>query len=227
MATKASTNSKQCEKGHIMDPTWASCPYCDAEKRSRQQTKRAPTPQASDSPGKGPVTRYYDAPSKESTRRPDKTRMMGPRHEIPPERGRRIVAVLVTYKSPHEHEGRVFPIYEGRNAIGADKSECDICIDDRQMSRKHASIRYLHGNFEIVDHDTMNGVNVNGTWIPILHGYPLENYAKIITGETEWTFITTAIPGQSKTDTKRPEKETETVTESESESHPKPRTRLK
>src|SRR5262249_31533462 len=37
---------RKCPKGHSMDPSWDSCPYCEAEERSRSRTlvpgKRCP-----------------------------------------------------------------------------------------------------------------------------------------------------------------------------------------
>jgi hypothetical protein len=212
MASKASTHGRQCENNpdHWLDPTWTTCPYCEAEKRSKQQTKVAQSSNTTGSQRKNPTV---VSPGPDSTQKSkSKTKVMpgqgSERAYIPPVKGKRLVAVLVTYKSPHEHEGRVYPIYEGKTLISA-LEPCDILIDDNQMSDKHTSIRYLHGKFEIIDNHSTNGVNVNGEWIPDLQGYPLENYAKIITGQTEWTFIITAISGPPDVKTQQPEKEPE------------------
>lgn len=33
--------SRKCPKGHVMDPNWDSCPYCEAQERSNQKTSAA------------------------------------------------------------------------------------------------------------------------------------------------------------------------------------------
>jgi DNA-binding winged helix-turn-helix (wHTH) protein len=45
--------------------------------------------------------------------------------------------------------------------IGRDKT-CDIIIDDRQVSRRHARLRQVDGGFELEDLGSKNGTHVNG-----------------------------------------------------------------
>jgi hypothetical protein len=206
MAIKASTHGRQCEKNpnHWLDPTWDTCPYCEAEKRAKQRTH---TDQSSAVSGSQRNPTLVSGSSHENTRRgtkvmPDQGSPKG--NGPPPARGKRIVAVLVTYNRRDRPEGSLFHIHEGRNYIGAgniasETSErpCDILIEeDKEMSGEHSLILYQQGTFQIVDKETTNGTFVNGNLIPTLQGYRLENYAKITTGKTIWTFIIIAPSGK-------------------------------
>ena len=46
--------------------------------------------------------------------------------------------------------------------IGRDAS-CEIMIPDRQVSRRHATLRRVEGGFELVDLGSKNGTHLNGT----------------------------------------------------------------
>lgn len=46
-------------------------------------------------------------------------------------------------------------------AIGRDLT-CDVCLSDRQVSRRHASIRRTAGSYVLVDNGSKNGTWVNG-----------------------------------------------------------------
>lgn len=199
MATKASTHGRQCEKNpdHWLDPTWDTCPYCEAEKRAKQRTHTGPSSAASGS--KRSSTRV----SSDSRQKPPKRTKVMPnqasskQYQSPPVKGKRIVGVLVSYNRPGMPEGSLFTIREGRNYIGAEniaseapERPCDILIEeDVEMSGEHALILYQQGTFQIVDKETTNGTWVNDELIPTLQGNRLENYAKIKTGKTIWTFI--------------------------------------
>ncbi len=97
----------------------------------------------------------------------------------------RLIGFLVTYSwAP---EGQVFPLREGLNRIGA-APECEVSVpEDDALSSIHASIRF-RSRFLINDLDSRNGTLVNGTALDESY-LRVENYARIQTGKTVWTFI--------------------------------------
>jgi hypothetical protein len=99
---------------------------------------------------------------------------------------RKIVGVLITYS--WQDQGQVFPVLEGRNLIGKDPNQCDICVpQDQTLSAVNTFITYRR-HFIIGDKVSMSGTDVNGE--PIETEFvPLHNYAKIRTGSTYWTFV--------------------------------------
>ena len=99
---------------------------------------------------------------------------------------RRIVGILITYS--WEEQGQVFPVLEGRNLIGKDPAQCNICIpQDQTLSDVNSSIAY-RSQFVIRDKDSMSGTFVDGGFVEA-EPVPLRNYAKIRTGSTNWTFV--------------------------------------
>lgn len=195
--------SRLCDAGrHTMDPTWETCPYCDAEKRSKEKTQvpqQVPLSAAADDR----KTRVGDISS--GVRR--ETKAMPPASPYgsgPPHGGegdtRRIMGVLVTYT--WRPEGQLFTIREGKNFIGAENvsSEvshrpCDIQIrTDPMLSSEHALILCRHGRYDLVDQKSSNGTFLNGELVPI-EGIELrDNYAEIKTANTVWTFIKIVAP---------------------------------
>jgi hypothetical protein len=63
--------------------------------------------------------------------------------------------------------------------------ECDIQLDDANVSRRHAEIRQEGATFWVVDLDSTNGVEVNGRR---LKRAKLEDGDRIVMGSTEMTF---------------------------------------
>lgn len=61
-------------------------------------------------------------------------------------------------------DGRRFPLGDAPVVIGR-LSECDISIDDPNISRRHATITVLDGTYRITDLGSTNGTKVNGTRI--------------------------------------------------------------
>jgi hypothetical protein len=99
---------------------------------------------------------------------------------------RKIVGVLITYS--WQEQGQIFPILEGRNLIGKDPNECDICIpQDTTLSAVNTFITYRR-QFIIGDRVSMSGTDVNGEPVEAEFVH-LENYARIRTGSTHWTFV--------------------------------------
>ncbi len=196
-----------CDAGlHTMDPTWEICPYCDAERRSKEKTQ-VPQPAPLRAVADDRKTRVGDI----SAGVPRETKTMPPGSPYgsgPPHGGagdtRRIMGVLITYT--WRPEGELFPIREGKNFIGAGNvsSEvthrpCDIQIrTDPMLSSEHALILCRAGedryHYDLVDQKSSNGTFLNGKMVPI-QGIGLgDNYAEIKTGNTIWTFIKIAAP---------------------------------
>jgi hypothetical protein len=63
--------------------------------------------------------------------------------------------------------------------------ECDITLDDANVSRRHAEIRRENGNWFVVDLGSTNGIEVNGKRTDRAR---LENDDRILLGRTEVTF---------------------------------------
>jgi hypothetical protein len=63
--------------------------------------------------------------------------------------------------------------------------ECDITLDDANVSRRHAEVRRENGNWSIVDLGSTNGIEVNGKRTDRAR---LEHDDRILLGRTEVTF---------------------------------------
>lgn len=64
----------------------------------------------------------------------------------------------------HDDDGAREWVIEDELVIGRDPG-CDVCIVDRQVSRRHASVRRLGSRYLLIDHGSKNGTWVNG--IPV------------------------------------------------------------
>jgi pSer/pThr/pTyr-binding forkhead associated (FHA) protein len=56
----------------------------------------------------------------------------------------------------------VFPVTKDRFIIGRGKQSSDLTIKDPNVSRQHAMIEYLNGQYYIVDMGSTNGVEFEG-----------------------------------------------------------------
>jgi pSer/pThr/pTyr-binding forkhead associated (FHA) protein len=63
--------------------------------------------------------------------------------------------------------------------------ECDITLDDANVSRRHAEVRRENGNWFVVDLGSTNGIEVNGKRT---ERAKLEHEDRILLGRTEVTF---------------------------------------
>src|SRR5439155_589971 len=59
-----------------------------------------------------------------------------------------------------QHKGEDFRLRVGKNVLGT-AADCDIVLTDKKISRKHATVRYEGGEFQIADLDSSNGTFVN------------------------------------------------------------------
>jgi len=60
------------------------------------------------------------------------------------------------------YSGERYPITKDRFIIGRGKQSSDLTIKDPNVSRQHAMIEYLNGQYYIVDMGSTNGVEYNG-----------------------------------------------------------------
>lgn len=113
---------------------------------------------------------------------------------------RRIVGIIITYS--WKPAGELFEIRLGKNYIGRDKvgrapgdPGCDIQIPDPKMSSSHALVlcRELREGgevkFDLIDQESSNGTYLNDKLIGLIGETLTDDYAKIRTGSTVWTFI--------------------------------------
>jgi Protein of unknown function (DUF3662)/FHA domain len=77
------------------------------------------------------------------------------------------------------HEVRSSPLVIGRSR------ECDITLDDPNVSRRHAELRPEEGTYWIVDLDSTNGIEVNGKRV---QRAKLDHEDVIVVGKTELVF---------------------------------------
>jgi hypothetical protein len=81
-------------------------------------------------------------------------------------------------------DGRRHEIAKRRVVIGRSR-DCDLTLDDPNVSRRHAEIRQEEGGYWVVDLGSTNGVEVNGSRIERAE---LENGDLIVIGRSSLTF---------------------------------------
>jgi pSer/pThr/pTyr-binding forkhead associated (FHA) protein len=69
------------------------------------------------------------------------------------------LVVMGDDESPQE-----FPLVGKRMLIGRDES-CDVCLEDRSVSRHHATLLKVYSGYSIEDEKSTNGTKVNGNTI--------------------------------------------------------------
>ena len=69
------------------------------------------------------------------------------------------MAILRTLKGLNP--GQVFPI-EGQSAVMGRNPDCDIVLDEGAVSRQHARITNIDGQFYVEDQGSRNGTFLNG-----------------------------------------------------------------
>jgi len=60
------------------------------------------------------------------------------------------------------YQGQKFPVNKDRFILGRGKQSSDLTIKDPNVSRQHAMVEYLNGQFYMVDMGSTNGVEYNG-----------------------------------------------------------------
>jgi pSer/pThr/pTyr-binding forkhead associated (FHA) protein len=81
-----------------------------------------------------------------------------------------------------------YEIAKDEVSIGRGK-DCDIVLDDKKASRKHAIVRRSGVNFTIKDLDSANGIYVNGVKVAEAEGQALSGDDILKIGNTEFRFL--------------------------------------
>jgi hypothetical protein len=138
---------KVCPNGHVMHPSWDSCPYC----LEMQQAMMAGGGGGGGGGGEMPIM-----PSGAGTAMMNIGDMGGAAGKDA--RKGEVCGWLVALNG--QHKGEDFRLRIGKNVIGT-AADCDVVLSDKKLSRKHATIRYEGGEFQIADLDSSNGTFVN------------------------------------------------------------------
>jgi pSer/pThr/pTyr-binding forkhead associated (FHA) protein len=83
-------------------------------------------------------------------------------------------------------DGRTLRVDKRRVVLGRSR-ECDIQVEDPNVSRRHAELRQEGSAYWIVDLDSTNGIEVNGKRV---QRAKLESGDTFTVGSTEITFST-------------------------------------
>ena len=163
---------KVCPNGHVMQPSWDICPYC-------QQMQEAMMRQggAGGGGGGGGATMMAmgggggGGGGGMANMAPAGGTVMVNASSIgsgggggggggggSQDKSREVCGWLVALNG--QHKGEDFRLRVGKNVIGT-AADCDIVLSDKKLSRKHATIRFEGGEFQIADLDSSNGTHVN------------------------------------------------------------------
>jgi hypothetical protein len=81
-------------------------------------------------------------------------------------------------------DGKPYELSQDVVVLGRSR-ECDITLDDANVSRRHAEVRRENGNWFVIDLGSTNGIEVNGKRTDRAK---LEHDDRIVLGRTEVTF---------------------------------------
>lgn len=169
---------KVCPNGHVMHPSWDTCPYClEMQQAMMGGGGGIPPP-----PAMGQGTAMINVS--------DLGGVAGERGRGSTDKSREVCGWMVALNG--QHKGEDFRLRVGKNVIGT-AADCDIVLTDKKISRKHATIRYEGGEFQIADLDSSNGCFVNDEKI---QKHDLIDNDIIKLGDIEFEFKARAMRGQ-------------------------------
>ena len=143
---KNKEQGKVCPNGHVMHPSWDSCPYClEMQEAMMGGGGAAATPMPM--PGAGQGTAMLNVQE-----------IGGEKGRGSQDKSREVCGWIVALNG--QHKGEDFRLRTGKNVLGT-AADCDIVLTDKKISRKHATLRYEGGEFQIADLDSSNGTFVN------------------------------------------------------------------
>jgi len=142
---KDKQQGKVCPNGHVMHPSWDVCPYCLEMQQAMAQGGAAQP--SMPMPGMGQGTAMVNV-----------EQLGGEKGRGSQDKTREVCGWMVALNG--QHKGEDFRLRVGKNVIGT-AADCDIVLTDKKISRKHATIRYEGGEFQIADLDSSNGCFVN------------------------------------------------------------------
>jgi hypothetical protein len=146
-----SAQGKVCPNGHVMHPSWDQCPYCLEMQQAMAGGGRG---------GGGGGMPMPMAPSGGGTAMVNISDMGGggEKGRGSGDKSREVCGWIVALNG--QHKGEDFRLRVGKNVIGT-AADCDIVLTDKKISRKHTTIRYEGGEYQIADLDSSNGAFVN------------------------------------------------------------------
>lgn len=140
---------KVCPNGHVMHPSWDQCPYC-LEMQQAMMAGGGGGGMAMPPPSMGQGTAMVNIG--------DLGGSSAEKGRGSTDKSREVCGWMVALNG--QHKGEDFRLRVGKNVIGT-AADCDIVLSDKKLSRKHATIRYEGGEFQIADLDSSNGTFVN------------------------------------------------------------------
>ena len=135
---------KVCPNGHVMHPSWDTCPYCLEMQQAMMASGGAG---AMPMPSAGQGTAMLNL-----------AEIGGEKGRGSQDKSREVCGWIVALNG--QHKGEDFRLRVGKNVLGT-AADCDIVLTDKKISRKHATVRYEGGEFQIADLDSSNGTFVN------------------------------------------------------------------
>jgi hypothetical protein len=142
----SSGKGKVCPNGHVMHPSWDVCPYCQ-EMQQAMMAGRQDGPQVMPMGQGTAMLNVSEMGSGGQERGHGST-----------DKRREVCGWLVALNG--QHKGEDFRLRVGKNVIGT-AADCDIVLTDKKISRKHSTIRFEGGEYQIADLDSSNGCFVN------------------------------------------------------------------
>ena len=139
------SGGKVCPNGHVMHPSWDQCPYC----LEMQQAMMA---------AGGGVSAIPMPSAGQGTAMLNVQEIGGEKGRGSQDKSREVCGWIVALNG--QHKGEDFRLRVGKNVLGT-AADCDIVLTDKKISRKHATVRYEGGEFQIADLDSSNGTFVN------------------------------------------------------------------
>jgi hypothetical protein len=143
----SSPQGKVCPNGHVMHPSWDTCPYCLEIQQAMMGGAASSTAMPMPMPGAGQGTAMLNV-----------LEIGGEKGRGSQDKSREVCGWMVALNG--QHKGEDFRLRVGKNVLGT-AADCDIVLTDKKISRKHATIRYEGGEFQIADLDSSNGTFVN------------------------------------------------------------------
>lgn len=158
---KKQPRNKVCPNGHVMHASWDICPYCQDQLAAGGGMPGAPAPRMPGGQMPGPMASGAP-PLGEGGASTVMVNVsdLGPMPGMGGEKRRSGPTVGWVVALNGDHKGEDFRLKAGKNVIGT-ASDCDIVLTDKKISRKHCTIRYEGGEFQIADLDSSNGTFVN------------------------------------------------------------------
>jgi hypothetical protein len=141
---------KVCPNGHVMHPSWDTCPYCLEMQQAMAGGMRPGGGGGGDMPmpmAQGQGTAMINVGD-----------LGGGKGRGSTDKNREVCGWIVALNG--QHKGEDFRLRVGKNVIGT-AADCDIVLTDKKISRKHSTIRYEGGEYQIADLDSSNGCFVN------------------------------------------------------------------